>query len=303
MRADCEEVAMPRYFTHYWRNETLEQEQAEGFEGRPITAVYSSLFLARGVGPGDFLYEVTTAGGNLCLIARLEVERVCKRTEAGESHWDDTWGDDVAFARQSTPHRFDTWVPLAVVEQLRFQGQDGISALKFVAPGILDRQTLRGLRELTPASAVLLDQVIERYEDALEDVLEAERHDVEGLRAEEVDAPGLDGQPISALVNRYERDARLRRAAKRIHGTRCQVCGFSFEEVYRARGTDYIEVHHLKPLSHYKHEVMVNPRTDLAVLCANCHRMIHRRADQVLTLEELRAFVGAQRAEGALHHN
>jgi hypothetical protein len=36
-----------------------------------------------------------------------------------------------------------------------------------------------------------------------------------------------------------------------------------------------IEVHHLKPLSSYGGPVVVNPKTDLAAVCANCYRMIH----------------------------
>ena len=51
---------------------------------------------------------------------------------------------------------------------------------------------------------------------------------------------------------------------------------------------DYIErVPHVVPLSSIDEEVTVNPRTDLIVLCSNCHRMVHRRKNQVLTLDEL----------------
>lgn len=32
-----------------------------------------------------------------------------------------------------------------------------------------------------------------------------------------------------------------------------------------------------------------DPKLDLAELCANCHCMVHRRRDTVLTLDELRA--------------
>ena len=49
------------------------------------------------------------------------------------------------------------------------------------------------------------------------------------------------------------------------------------------------EVDHMKPLAELKGEQHeTNPKTDLAVLCANCHRMIHRRKDITLTLDELR---------------
>ena len=32
----------------------------------------------------------------------------------------------------------------------------------------------------------------------------------------------------------------------------------------------------------------VNPETDLVCLCANCHRMMHRSREHVMTVEELR---------------
>ena len=38
-------------------------------------------------------------------------------------------------------------------------------------------------------------------------------------------------------------------------------------------------------------ETKVDPRSDMTVLCSNCHRTIHRRKDQVLTPEELRSLL------------
>jgi hypothetical protein len=91
---------------------------------------------------------------------------------------------------------------------------------------------------------------------------------------------------------RYERDAINRKRAIEIHGTTCKVCCFNFEEVYGERGKDFIEVHHLNPLSNFDGvEVIINPETDLVPLCANCHRMIHRRHNDVLTLEQLKSML------------
>ncbi|WP_330319993.1 HNH endonuclease [Streptomyces clavifer] len=56
----------------------------------------------------------------------------------------------------------------------------------------------------------------------------------------------------------------------------CEACGFDFEKIYGDRGAGYIECHHALPL-----HVAGEGRTklsDLALICANCHRMIHRRA-------------------------
>ena len=74
-----------------------------------------------------------------------------------------------------------------------------------------------------------------------------------------------------------ERNQKLVKQVKGIHGYRCQACGFSFNNFYLNIGDNYIEAHHLTPLSKIKEEnIKLNPKTDFAVLCSNCHRMIHR---------------------------
>jgi len=91
------------------------------------------------------------------------------------------------------------------------------------------------------------------------------------------------------LHRRIERSSNAGIAAKEHHGTRCQACGLEFSEVYGQLGDGYIEAHHLRPLSTLEEGVPVglDPATDLTVLCANCHRMIHR-LDDPSNLEELR---------------
>jgi 5-methylcytosine-specific restriction protein A len=106
-----------------------------------------------------------------------------------------------------------------------------------------------------------------------------------------------EGKVTQVLVNKYERSAKLRAAAIRIHGTSCQACGFSFLKTYGNHGHNYIEVHHLKPISQYQTERDVNPETDMAVLCSNCHRMIHRKANAPLTLEALRKLLNKPTSE------
>ena len=51
------------------------------------------------------------------------------------------------------------------------------------------------------------------------------------------------------LVNAYERNAKARAACIEYHKYSCKACGFNFEKIYGKRGVDYIQVHHVKPLS------------------------------------------------------
>ena len=87
----------------------------------------------------------------------------------------------------------------------------------------------------------------------------------------------LEGKKHEASVTRYERDRGNRKACIAHYGYVCQVCGMNFEQVYGELGKDYIEVHHLHPVS--QGERKVDPIKDLIPLCSNCHSMIHRQED------------------------
>ena len=73
----------------------------------------------------------------------------------------------------------------------------------------------------------------------------------------------------------------------------CEVCGFIFKDTYGKHGEDFIECHHKKPIAQMKIGDKTFP-TDLALVCSNCHRMIHHpigdRKD-CLTIEELREII------------
>lgn len=101
---------------------------------------------------------------------------------------------------------------------------------------------------------------------------------------------GEEGGIILRLHRRYERDRRLiaekRKAAANSGSLACEVCGFDFGLVYGELGTGYIEVHHTTPV-HLLKPGSKTKLTDLALLCANCHRMAHRKRIP-LTLDELR---------------
>ena len=78
------------------------------------------------------------------------------------------------------------------------------------------------------------------------------------------------------MHKRIERNRILVSKVKRCLSFTCQACGLNFENVYGSIGKGYIEAHHLVPLSQLKGKrVALDPERDFAVLCANCHRMVH----------------------------
>ena len=68
------------------------------------------------------------------------------------------------------------------------------------------------------------------------------------------------------------------------------ACGFNFEEYYGEIGKGFIEVHHVVPLAKAG-KTETNPETDVVVLCANCHRMVHRLRGVCLSLQEIRKYI------------
>ena len=102
----------------------------------------------------------------------------------------------------------------------------------------------------------------------------------------------VEGARKSVYTNKYERDPKVRRAFLKGKHLKCEVCGFDFEKVYGKLGTGYIEVHHTKPVS--EGERLTDLNNDLVMLCANCHRMIHRGKAHMLTVEELKEIIDAK---------
>lgn len=56
----------------------------------------------------------------------------------------------------------------------------------------------------------------------------------------------------------------------------CEVCGFDFETKYGSIGKYFIEGHHTIPVSEMSEGHMTKPE-DIALLCSNCHRMVHKK--------------------------
>ena len=66
----------------------------------------------------------------------------------------------------------------------------------------------------------------------------------------------------------------------------CAVCRFDFAKTYGKLGENFCEVHHLKPLS-ASDNTMRTTLADLAIVCSNCHRMLHQSPDP-LSIDKLR---------------
>ncbi|HEV2494307.1 MAG TPA: HNH endonuclease [Terriglobia bacterium] len=108
---------------------------------------------------------------------------------------------------------------------------------------------------------------------------------------------GHEGRLKLRMHKVRERNPMLREAKKswalRKYGElRCAVCNFVFERVYGSLGEEFIECHHTKPVSELEEDDPTRLR-DLALVCSNCHRMIHRGG--LISIKKLRALVSKTR--------
>ena len=102
-----------------------------------------------------------------------------------------------------------------------------------------------------------------------------------------------EGQVLYKLHKVRERNSKITKRKKaeyfKQHGKLdCEVCKFDFHKQYGEHGKGFIECHHRTPLA--KLDATTNTKLeDLALVCANCHRMLHyKMADlDLLTLTGL----------------
>jgi 5-methylcytosine-specific restriction protein A len=112
-----------------------------------------------------------------------------------------------------------------------------------------------------------------------------------------------EGGLLRAVHNRYERDSKIVRKKKRAvfeltMALKCEICHFDFAEEYGELGSEFAECHHTRPVS----QMQAGDKTrleDLSIVCANCHRMLHRNRE-LLSIEALKNILEKEKALRAL---
>ncbi|WP_284736001.1 HNH endonuclease [Dongia deserti] len=111
-------------------------------------------------------------------------------------------------------------------------------------------------------------------------------------------AEAEEGRLLTIVHQRRERSRKLVEAKKssvlRERGKLCcEVCGFDFSVEFGERGRGFIECHHTKPVTSLT-DGSKTKISDLALLCSNCHRMVHIKRPW-LSLVELRKLLRDQK--------
>lgn len=165
----------------------------------------------------------------------------------------------------------------------------------------LTEQGRRGLQRGSKGDAEVWKAFAERP-DALQEAANAIRALVTAPTQESQLADQFQGveAPEGALLTRShlirERSGQLPKKRKlqalaKDGVLRCEACGMTPASAYGANGDACIEVHHITPL-HTLRPGSVTRLSDLAVVCANCHRIIHSRSPW-FTMDELRELLRA----------
>lgn len=258
-----------------------------------LGAKWSGLKVKGGVGTGNWAQvpwccllnsRVTTTpkkGIYVVYLFNIKYNKIYISLNQGTDSLNEEYGDkeyiDILKLRaslyKSKLNKYKDQLPLDNIVNFRGRKADGYSAGHII--GIeYDAMNLPSDSKLVAD----LNVILEAYSSLFDNEIEPLDEDDAELIASRYKT--VEEKKIYCLHRRIERKSCVKEV-KKIHGLKCECCGLNFEERYGKLGKGFIEVHHLIPLSSLKLGECkeYDPHKDFAVLCANCHRMIHRQSD------------------------
>jgi 5-methylcytosine-specific restriction protein A len=145
----------------------------------------------------------------------------------------------------------------------------------------LDKLVFEGFENQKQQLAVLASNI---KETVLNESLNNKLYAI-GVETDDTLSMVKEGMVIYWLHKYYERNTKINNQKKALHLKKygqldCEACDFNFHKTYGDLGKGYIECHHIIPLYQIVGE-SITKLDDLALVCSNCHRMIHREIDTV----------------------
>lgn len=162
-----------------------------------------------------------------------------------------------------------------------------------------------GIWTITEEGVNYLEEIEKQMKEEIKDSLKNQGLDEDELSDEEKDNyTGIiieEGALINKSGERRVRSSKLRSLVIEKFKDEnegelfCTVCYFNYKEKYGSLGEGYIELHHKKPI-HKMNIEGTQTSIDKAIekvtlLCANCHRMVHRKKGEILTIKELKSLI------------
>lgn len=220
----------------------------------------------RKVAHGDVLYPITCRGGGFFLLGRILVDNISNQAQAARllgvrqsQLWEADW-----HAVAAKPVMRTVTIPFTrTLERLELASGGRVGPL--LGPNGVQR--FRKMREITSASAAILDALLKDLASQQIALPDLDIHQEHGSSTE--------GKLLLRIHLSRERDPKIVALKKRAAASlACEACGLLFRDRYGQRAAHYCEVHHLLPLAQLKAE-QETLLEDLAILCANCHRVAH----------------------------
>lgn len=129
------------------------------------------------------------------------------------------------------------------------------------------------------------DSVLEN--DSLQKEIENEMPDLSVAEGKQKLVTHLARERNRDIINKKKNDALKNNTLY------CEICSFSFIETF---DIEFIECHHIEPISDSGERV--TKLEDLALVCPNCHRMLHKKiAGEFLTMDKLEERIKRTKAE------
>jgi hypothetical protein len=154
---------------------------------------------------------------------------------------------------------------------------------------------LGSMRWDIPVSGVVVPEPVARLLEARWRRIE---RDGSPLPGEATEASVLEGLRKEMVYLGRTRNRSLRNRALNASGGVCSVCDTDFSAVLDGRGERVLQVHHRRQLA-LSHQPRLTTLADLAVVCANCHALLHLDVKRALSIARLRRML-AQDNGGAL---
>ncbi|MBT0726788.1 hypothetical protein HGT73_05225 [Rosenbergiella australiborealis] len=237
-------------------------------EGDLVAFVYSISWLkAEGPTPAGF----SRVGKDKLSDFRGMVKKIIigRVTRGYYKSTDKVWPDDEIY-----PHRFR-------FEIIKDFGEDILFGTEFFNQDFVEaaRKSACTQGSVTPTESIDVLADVTVPDEPTDDAISSSHH-------------ASEGRPIYRVHKSRERNAKLIKIKKdkviKETGTlACEVCNFDFSKAYGKTGSGFAECHHINPLN-LRDENETTTVNDLAILCANCHRMIHRKRAW-LSVDELKS--------------
>jgi len=103
-----------------------------------------------------------------------------------------------------------------------------------------------------------------------------------------------EGGISEITIELHKRDPNLRKQAIDKYGYSCYVCNSDLQKLYGDLELNCFEVHHLEPISKQMRD-RVYTVEDVRVVCANCHRILHKNGAEPIDVEVLKQTIEKQR--------